>query len=675
MKRFIGILVGLALVLSFAVNVAAQDDTIVEIAVGNEDFSTLVQAVIAADLVDTLSGPGPFTVFAPTNDAFAAALGELGLTAEQLLADTDLLTSVLTYHVVAGEVFSTDLTDGMRVTTVNGATFVVNLSASGASLTDSQGRTVNITAVDIDASNGVIHVLDNVILPPSQNVVEIAIDNPDFSTLVTAVSTAGLVETLSGDGPFTVFAPTNAAFAAALAELGLTAEQLLADTDLLTSILTYHVVAGKVFSGDLSDGMIVPTLNGETFTVNIGVSGVSLTDSLGRTVNVVATDIEGTNGVIHVIDNVLLPPYQSIVEIASSNPDFSTLVTALTAADLVEALSGEGPFTVFAPTNAAFNTALSELGLSLEDVVGDLDLLSSILTYHVVLGEVFSSDLTDGMVVPTLNGETFTVNIGASGVTLTDSLGRTVNVVATDIRATNGVIHVIDNVLIPTIAGPDADGDGFADGIDACPWRGNEGGLGVDNTGCPYYDADGDGFFDRDDACPWRGNEGGLGVDETGCPYYDADGDGIIDRNDACPWRANEYGQGVDETGCPVEYSDDAYSTEEPYATEDPGDTNPDPAYTEEWTGSDADWDGFPDSSDECPYRGNEGGLGVDEVGCPYYDADWDGVYDRNDSCVWRGNEYGLGVDETGCPIEASFNDDGYATEEPYVTEEPVASN
>ena len=171
-------------------------------------------------------------------------------------------------------------------------------------------------------------------------------------------------------------------------------------------------------------------------------------------------------------------------------------------------------------------------------------------------------------------------------------------------------------------------------------------------------DRDGDGIPDNQDSCVNRGNEGGLGVDESGCPYYDADWDGFTDDDDACPWQADEYGLGIDATGCPIEASE----TDEPHVTQEP-------SVTEVWSNPDvdADWDGFNDDDDACPGQGNEGGLGVDDTGCPYYDADWDGVYDRDDECPDRGNEYGIGVDGAGCPIEP----DTSGTEEAYVTEEP----
>ncbi|MGJ3237211.1 MAG: fasciclin domain-containing protein [Anaerolineae bacterium] len=491
MMKHLSLMVTALLVwVAFVMPVTAQEETIVEIAAGNDDFSTLVAAVTAADLAETLSGEGPFTVFAPTNEAFTAALDELGLTLDDVVADVDLLTSILTYHVVSGEVFSGDLSDGMRVTTVNGATFVVNLSDESASLTDSAGRTVNITAVDIEASNGVIHVLDNVILPPSQNIVEIAVDNDDFSTLVAAVTAADLAETLSGEGPFTVFAPTNEAFTAALDELGLTLDDVVADVDLLANILTYHVVSGKVFSNDLSDGLEVTALNGASFTVNITDEGVTLTDGLGRVVNVVATDIEGTNGVIHVIDNVIVPPAEEAEEeetaaatgtiadivIAGSeggNADrdgFSYLLTAVQNANpaILDALTGEGPLTVFAPNNQGFINLAAVLGLTPAQLLSPQNqgILTDVLLYHVVAGEVRAADvvsLPNGAVVPTLLQDTQNAIIVSFNSASAPFLNNGVNLVTTDIEASNGVIHIINDVLVPqcifdTLAGEGACG-------------------------------------------------------------------------------------------------------------------------------------------------------------------------------------------------------------------------
>jgi len=282
----------------------AQPRNIVQTAQADPRFSILVEAVVAADLATTLSSPGPLTVFAPTNDAFAALLAELGVTKEQLLADKALLSSVLTYHVLPAKVLQADVPAGKAITTVQGGIFKVDAVGSDLVITDGRNRTAKITATNLEASNGVIHVVDKVILPADKNVVQTAQALPDFSILVEAVVAANLQGTLSGSGPFTVFAPTNAAFAALLAELGVTKDQLLADVPLLTRVLTYHVVNGRVLKADVPVGAAIATVEGGTFTVD---ASLAITDQRGRQSGIVATDVLSSNGVIHVIDRVLLP--------------------------------------------------------------------------------------------------------------------------------------------------------------------------------------------------------------------------------------------------------------------------------------------------------------------------------------------------------------------------------
>eukprot|EP00970_Alexandrium_tamarense_P008704 scaffold1665_cov270-Alexandrium_tamarense.AAC.2 len=393
---------------------SAQDQTVVDIAVGNPDFSTLVAAVTAADLVETLSGEGPFTVLAPTNEAFDN-LPEGTLDA--LLADIPALTEILMLHVISGTVLAEDVTSG-PVETLGGEVEAV-VSADG--VVSFNGASV--TAADIMASNGVIHVLDSVILPASaeteptmtvdpvcQSIVEIATGNPDFSTLVAAVTAADLVETLSGDGPFTVLAPTNEAFDN-LPEG--TLDALLADIPALTEILMLHVISGTVLAEDVTSGP-VETLGGEVEAV-VSADGVTIGDA-----GVTATDIMACNGVIHVLDSVILPApaeteptmavdpvNQSIVEIAAGNPDFSTLVAAVTAADLVETLSGDGPFTVLAPTNEAFDNLPEG---TLDALLADIPALTEILMLHVISGTVLAEDVTSGP-VETLGGEVEAVSI------------------------------------------------------------------------------------------------------------------------------------------------------------------------------------------------------------------------------------------------------------------------
>jgi uncharacterized surface protein with fasciclin (FAS1) repeats len=286
-----------------AARAPARTQRLLGVALSDPQFSILVEAVVAAGLVETLKSAGPFTVFAPTNNAFAALLTELGITKAALLADKPLLTAVLTYHVVPAKVPAASVPVGKAITSVQGGVFKIE-STGGLKITDGRNRVANITATDVAASNGVIHVIDKVILPANKDIVATAQSLPDFSILVEAVVAAGLVSTLQGTGPFTVFAPTNAAFAALLGELGVSKEALLANKPLLTKVLTYHVVAGRVLKADVPVGAAIPTVQGETFTVN---ASLKITDRRGRQAGIVATDVFTSNGVIHVIDKVILP--------------------------------------------------------------------------------------------------------------------------------------------------------------------------------------------------------------------------------------------------------------------------------------------------------------------------------------------------------------------------------
>jgi uncharacterized surface protein with fasciclin (FAS1) repeats len=422
--------------------------TVVGVAQGNPDFSILVEAVTAAGLSTTLSGNGPFTVFAPTNAAFAALLTELGVTKAQLLADKTLLTSVLTYHVLPAKVLKAAVPTATPITTVQGATFRVDAVGANLVITDGRNRKSTITATDLNATNGVVHVVDKVILPPlpPTTVVGVAQGNPDFSILVEAVVAAGLDTTLSGAGPFTVFAPTNAAFAALLTELGVTKAQLLADKPLLNTVLTYHVLPAKVLRAGVPAGKAITTVQGSIFKVDAVGSGLVITDGRNRKSNITTTDLAATNGTVHVIDKVILPANKNIVETAVSLPQFSILVEAVTAANLGGALSATGPLTVFAPTNDAFAAALTELGLTKAQLLANTALLTKVLTYHVVSGRVLKADVPVGTAIPTLQTETFTVD---NTLAITDQRGRKSNITGTDVLTSNGVIHVIDKVILP----------------------------------------------------------------------------------------------------------------------------------------------------------------------------------------------------------------------------------
>lgn len=285
-------------------DVAPDQQNIVQLAQGNAELSTLVEAVVAADLASTLSGPGPYTVFAPTNAAFAALLAELGVTKDQLLANRPLLAAVLQYHVLPGNVPKASIPLGKAVTPLQGGIFKIDQQGSDVVITDGRNRTSRITATDVTASNGVVHLVDKVLLPADKNVVETAQGIGDFSVLVEAVVAAVLADTLSGAGPFTVFAPTNAAVASLLGELGMTKDELLGDSALLSRVLTYHVIPGRVLKADVVPGVQPATVQGQTFSID---AGLVITDQRGRTANITTTDVLASNGVIHVIDKVILP--------------------------------------------------------------------------------------------------------------------------------------------------------------------------------------------------------------------------------------------------------------------------------------------------------------------------------------------------------------------------------
>ncbi len=412
--------------------------TIVEIAAGNPDFETLVAAVTAAGLVETLSGEGPFTVFAPTDAAFEALPPG---TVEALLADIPTLTDILTYHVYAGALDAAAVTAMEMITMVNGDSAEITSDDSGNWFIDG----AQIVMTDIEASNGIIHVIDAVMLPPDDEpalstIVEIAVENPDFETLVAAVTAAGLVETLSGEGPFTVFAPTDAAFEALPPG---TIDALLADIPTLTDILTYHVYAGALDAAAVTAMEMITMVNGDAAEITSDDAGNWYIDGA----QIVMTDIQASNGIIHVIDAVMMPPedepaLSTIVEIAVENPDFETLVAAVTAAGLVETLSGEGPFTVFAPTDAAFEALPPG---TLDAVLADIPTLTDILTYHVYAGELDAAAVTAMAMITMVNGDSAEITSDDAGNWYIDGA----QIIMTDIQASNGIIHVIDAVMLP----------------------------------------------------------------------------------------------------------------------------------------------------------------------------------------------------------------------------------
>lgn len=467
-----------------------DDNTLVNLVVETESLSILEAAVIKAELVETLNSAGPFTVFAPNDDAFIALLDILGddyngLDDFDTEAELMLLKDILLYHVITAEVLAADLSAGNVPTALAENSLEIIASGDTFVIGDASDTNANILATDFEATNGVAHIIDKVLLPQSaidfvtslslKTIVEIAVETDDLSLLVEALqqANAGLVELLGSEGPFTVFAPDNHAFVALLDALG-DDYHSLADFDtedekaLLVDILTYHVVSGTAaFSGDLSSGQQIPTAQGESVGINITNGTVHIEDATDTNASVVIPDVEASNGVVHVINKVLLPQsaldfitslsLKTIVEIAIETDDLSLLVEALQQANagLVELLGTEGPFTVFAPDNHAFAALLDALGdnyhsLSDFDTEEEKALLVKVLTYHVVVGTAaFSKDLFDGQEIPTAQGESVKINITGSTVHIEDATSNNATVSLPDVEASNGVVHIINKVLLP----------------------------------------------------------------------------------------------------------------------------------------------------------------------------------------------------------------------------------
>ena len=435
---------------------AETPTTIVDVAVSDGNFTTLVAALQATGLDQTLAdSTSTFTVFAPTDAAFAK-LGQD--TIDALLADTDTLSSILTYHVVSGSVDAEAAiaAAGTKVTTVN-------MADIGLSLVDGTLFVNNaaVTATDVAADNGLIHVIDTVILPPAEataptsNIVETAVAAGSFNSLVAALQATELDATLADETQsFTVFAPTDDAFAMIGED---TLNTLLANPDVLSSILLQHVVPGSV------DAVTAYTLNGMNATTASGAMiPVALNSAESRQLtfggaNVTMTDIMTTNGIIHVIDTVVVADVaiptaaQSIVDVAAGAGSFNTLVAALQATGLDTVLANTGEqFTVFAPTDAAFALLGEE---TITALLNDTDTLSNILLYHVISGATI---LQDGAVSVAQSDSSLVTmaNMQQSALSLSGSMlyVNASKVSMADIMADNGVIHVVDQVILPPAA-------------------------------------------------------------------------------------------------------------------------------------------------------------------------------------------------------------------------------
>ena len=418
-------------------NNMSNDKNIVEIAQGTASLSTLVDALVAADLTETLSGDGPFTVFAPSNDAFAKLDPDV---LNNIISTPSLLTSLLQYHVVGTELTS-DRLNGTVQTLLSGQTLEA-VNAGGVTINGAS----NVTTSDVLASNGVIHVIDEVLIPEdfyAQTLAQIVAGSPDHKILLSALAKPELSGLLAAANDptqnLTVFAPTDAAFTAVLGVLG---KESIDDipVQLLNEIVSYHILGGAVNSDQLVNGDVETLLAGESVTVDL-TDGVKINSA-----NVTAADLKAVNGVAHVVDAVLLPSYVTysvgtIAEVVLFEKDFTILAGALRKADLLETVATAPALTVFAPDNAGFVAA----GITnLDDYTAEQ--LTDVLTYHVIGSVVKAADLPASGIAETLNGGNIYLGYLNQGRVLVNGLTE---ITAVDIEKSNGVIHVINRTLVP----------------------------------------------------------------------------------------------------------------------------------------------------------------------------------------------------------------------------------
>jgi uncharacterized surface protein with fasciclin (FAS1) repeats len=423
------VLLSLSLALSFAVS---QAQTAFDIIQNSPDHTILEAAVLAAGLDGALNTLDPITVFAPTDEAFAALPAG---TVDALLADIPALIDILLYHVFSGAaVLSTDLSDGQVITMYNSSDIFVIIN-NGVFI----NGTSQVIVADLAASNGVVHVVNEVLTPAAPQlytVWDVIQNSPDHNILENVVGLADLDDDLDSEGAYTVFAPTDAAFALVPQPI---IDALIADpTGLLTLALNYHVVPSVALSTDLSDGQVITTLSGLGANVTI-VNG----DVFINHAQVIVADIVTDNGVVHVIDAVIAPGIiaNNVWEIIQGSPVHTILEAGVLAASLDGTLQTDYPFTVFAPTDAAFGALPAG---TIESLIANPTALTNVLLYHAVGNEIPSNSLVDGQNIEMLQGDNTTITLGMGGAMINNA-----NIVATDLNAWNGVIHVIDAVLLP----------------------------------------------------------------------------------------------------------------------------------------------------------------------------------------------------------------------------------
>ncbi|PPK86230.1 putative surface protein with fasciclin (FAS1) repeats [Neolewinella xylanilytica] len=401
------------------------DQTILELAQGNENLTILTRALQAAGLTDALTGDGPITVFAPTDQAFYG-LPEGVLSALTKAENRDALVDILKYHVVDGELTASAVTSGIEgaadgmlpAETMNGE-LTAMLEGEGVALKDAAGRTVMVTQTDIMASNGVIHLIDGVLLP----------EGVDLEALTSGAEGMGMEET---DGAMEEAGEAVDTAASATADAASTA---------------YNETEEFVENAAETTAEAAETVYDETTE--------AVSDVVGSDDETMQEGRDDVRTVGSDVGNYESAPDATIVEVASGNSDFSTLVTAIESAELKDVLNSESGFTVFAPTNAAFDKVPADMRSQLMSSAGKTD-LQNLLKYHVVASRIDAASLTKAIEknngyfrIQTLGGESLIASMQDGNVVLTDGNGEYATVTKTDVQASNGLIHAIDGVLTP----------------------------------------------------------------------------------------------------------------------------------------------------------------------------------------------------------------------------------
>lgn len=417
-----------------------NEQLLVETAAEKGNLSLFVQAIDHAGLRQALSDQGPFTIFAPNDQAFTEALRSIGASSIQNIP-RDNLAALLVYHVIPGRILSNQIPTGEVETFLQNA--VLNISRAGGDiiLNDS----IRIINRNIEARNGMIHEIDKVLFPPSNSILDV-IENNGFTSLLNAVLRANIDEELASGGPFTLFAPNNAAFTRFLNDKGLMSAEFLALPN-LEELIKIHLLEGVLPAAGLEAGAYLST-TGKPIFISRAPNGALWINGNTR---VTSTNLGADNGLVHVIDYVISSPQKSLSELilgytSATSPQFKHLYAALEKSELRTSLNRgfEDNVTLFAPTDEAFEALFRDLRVTgIEEIPAET--LERILKYHLSPQRLFSQDLREGMTLPTLlSGQTLSVNLAQLQINESALISAFSN-----IHGQNGVLHGIDKVLIP----------------------------------------------------------------------------------------------------------------------------------------------------------------------------------------------------------------------------------